>query len=161
MQHQHQAFEQIFVVKNLSLMREMYMRTNSTRMGIKALNNGVNPFTHFFISNPNACLQRDLHPMPYVTDSTHLPLDKMMTAISRTTFANEFSWMKNFEFWLRFRWNLFLMVQLKITQHWFRFLMAWRRIGDKPLSEPMLTWLTDACMRHWRRWVNELSNYIF
>ena len=62
MQHQHQAFEQIFVVKNLSLMREMYMRTNSTRMGIKALNNGVNPFTHFFISNPNACLQRDLHP---------------------------------------------------------------------------------------------------
>ena len=22
--------------------------------------------------------------------------------------------------------------------------MAWRQIGDKPLSEPMLTWLTDA-----------------
>ena len=25
---------------------------------------------------------------------------------------------------------------------------AWRRIGDKPLSEPMLTWFTDAYMRH-------------
>ena len=27
-------------------------------------------------------------------------------------------------------------------------IMAWRRIGDKPLSEPMLTHFTDACMRH-------------
>ena len=26
-------------------------------------------------------------------------------------------------------------------------IMAWRQIGDKPLSEPMLTWLTDAYMR--------------
>ena len=28
------------------------------------------------------------------------------------------------------------------------FLMAWRRIGDKSLSESMLTEFTDACMRH-------------
>ena len=27
-------------------------------------------------------------------------------------------------------------------------MMAWRRIGDKPLSEPMLTRFTDAYMRH-------------
>ena len=26
--------------------------------------------------------------------------------------------------------------------------MAWRRIGDKPSSEPMLTRFTDAYMRH-------------
>ena len=26
--------------------------------------------------------------------------------------------------------------------------MAWQRIGDKPLSEPMLTRFTDAYMRH-------------
>ena len=26
--------------------------------------------------------------------------------------------------------------------------MAWRWIGDKPLSEPMLTWLTNAYLRH-------------
>ena len=26
--------------------------------------------------------------------------------------------------------------------------MAWRRIGDKPLSEPMLTQFTDAYIRH-------------
>ena len=27
-------------------------------------------------------------------------------------------------------------------------IMAWRRLGDKPLSEPMLTQFTDAYMRH-------------
>ena len=26
--------------------------------------------------------------------------------------------------------------------------MVWRRSGDKPLSEPMLAYLTDAYMRH-------------
>ena len=26
--------------------------------------------------------------------------------------------------------------------------MAWRRTGDKPLPESMLTWFTDAYMRH-------------
>ena len=30
--------------------------------------------------------------------------------------------------------------------------MAWRRIGDKPLSEPMLTRFTDAYMRHCDLW---------
>ena len=28
-------------------------------------------------------------------------------------------------------------------------IMAWRRPGDKPLSEPMLTQFTDAYKRHW------------
>ena len=27
-------------------------------------------------------------------------------------------------------------------------IMAWHRIGDKPLSEPVLTWFTDAYMHH-------------
>ena len=27
-------------------------------------------------------------------------------------------------------------------------IMAWRRIGDKPLSEPILTQFTDAYIRH-------------
>ena len=27
-------------------------------------------------------------------------------------------------------------------------IMAWRRSGDKPLSEPMMAWFTDAYMRH-------------
>ena len=28
-------------------------------------------------------------------------------------------------------------------------IMAWRQIGDKPSSEPVLTWITDTCVRHW------------
>ena len=33
---------------------------------------------------------------------------------------HSFSWMKMYEFRLRFHWNLFLGAQLTISQHWFR-----------------------------------------
>ena len=42
--------------------------------------------------------------------------DKMF----RTTFSNAFSWMKMYEFRLRFHWCLILSVQLTIFQHLFR-----------------------------------------
>ena len=54
-----------------------------------------------------------------LTPLTHWGRDKM-AAIFLTTFSNEFSWRKMFEFRLRFHWNLFLRVQLTIFQHWFR-----------------------------------------
>ena len=38
--------------------------------------------------------------------------------------------------------------------------MAWRRAGDKPLSEPMLTLFTDAYMRHQGRWVKAWRHMI-
>ena len=41
-----------------------------------------------------------------------------MDAISQTIFPNAFSWMKMYEFRLNCPWSLFLMVQLKIFQHW-------------------------------------------
>ena len=41
-----------------------------------------------------------------------------MDAISQTTFSSAFSWMKMFEFRLKF---LFWRVQLTIFQHWFRY----------------------------------------
>ena len=50
---------------------------------------------------------------------THWGRDKI-AAISQTTFSNAFSWMKMFEFRLKFHWSLFLRVQLIISQHWFR-----------------------------------------
>ena len=34
--------------------------------------------------------------------------------------------------------------------------MAWRRTDDKPLSEPMLTQLTDIYIRHEGRWNKEM-----
>ena len=40
--------------------------------------------------------------------------------ISQTTFSNAFSWMKMYEFRLRFHWTLFLRFESTIFQHWFR-----------------------------------------
>ena len=50
---------------------------------------------------------------------THWGRDKM-DAISQTTFSNAFSWMKIFEFRLKFHWSLFPKVLLTIFQQWFR-----------------------------------------
>ena len=49
---------------------------------------------------------------------THWGWDKM-AAIFQTAFSNVFSWMKMYEFQLKFPWTLFLRVQLTISQHWF------------------------------------------
>ena len=76
---------------------------------------------------------------------THLPLDKM-AAISQTTFLNAFSWMNSFVFWISLKFvpkgpidNTTALVQV----------MAWRRTGDKPLPEPMMTQFTHVYMQHW------------
>ena len=50
---------------------------------------------------------------------THWGRDKM-AAVSQTTFLKTFSWMKMYEFWLKFHWSLFLRVQLTIFHHWLR-----------------------------------------
>ena len=79
---------------------------------------------------------------------THWGRDKM-AAIFHTTYSNAFSWMKMYEFWLRFHWSLFLRVKLTnnnipaLVQ-----IMSWCPWGDKPLSEPMMAQLTDVNMRH-------------
>ena len=50
---------------------------------------------------------------------THWGRDKM-AATFQTTFSSAFSWMKMFEFRLKFHLSLFLRVQFTIFQHWFR-----------------------------------------
>ena len=50
---------------------------------------------------------------------THWGQDKM-AAISQTTSLNAFSWMKMYEFQLKFHWSLLLRAQLTIFHHWFR-----------------------------------------
>ena len=49
---------------------------------------------------------------------THWGRDKM-DAISQTTCSSAFSWMKMFDFLLKFHWSLFLRVKLTKFQHWF------------------------------------------
>ena len=56
---------------------------------------------------------------PLILYLTHWGRDEM-AAILHTTFSNAFSWMKMFDFRLKCHWILFLMVQLTISQHWFR-----------------------------------------
>ena len=72
------------------------------------------------------------------------PLNKM-AAILQMTFSNAFSWM----------FSILIQISLKfvpkgpIDNKWaLDQVMAWRRIGDKPLPEPMLIQFTDAYMRH-------------
>ena len=88
---------------------------------------------------------------------THWGRDKMAD-ISQTIFSNVFSSMKMLEFRLQFHWSLFTdkgpinkipaLVQI----------MAWRRPGDKPLSEPMLVNLsTQICVTR-PQWVNKMGS---
>ena len=73
-----------------------------------------------------------------------------MAAIFQTTFSNAFSWMKIYEFRLRFHISLLLRVQLIILQY--LQIKAWHRSGDKPLSEPTtVSLLTHICVTrpHW------------
>ena len=74
--------------------------------------------------------------------------DKIAT-ISQTTFSNAFSWMKIFVFQFSIRISLKFVPKGPINNKSVLVqVMARRQRGDKPLSEPTLTWFTDAYMRH-------------
>ena len=59
-----------------------------------------------------------------------------MAAILQTTISNAFSWMKIFEFKGTIN-NTSALIRI----------MAWHRIGDKSLSEPMVAYFSDAYIR--------------
>ena len=80
-----------------------------------------------------------------------------MANIFQTTLSSAFSWMKMYEFRLRFHWNLFLSSELTIPA--LVQIMAWRRPGDKPLSEPMMVrFMTHICVTR-PQWVNTRISY--
>ena len=82
---------------------------------------------------------------------THWDRDKM-AAFSETTLSNAFSSMKILDFRLKFHWRLFLRFQLTIYFSMVK-IMAWRRPGDKPLSEPiMVSCPTHICVTR-SQWV--------
>ena len=66
-----------------------------------------------------------------------------MAATFQTTFSNSFSWIEMYAFlWIFHRGTNQQYIPLLVR------IMAWCRIGDKPLSEPMMAWVSDAYMRH-------------
>ena len=83
-----------------------------------------------------------------------------MAAISQTTLSNEFSWMWMLEFRLRCAWSLHPRVQLTNIPALLQ-IMAWRRPGDKPLSEAMMvSLLTHICVAR-PQWVNTKHRTLF
>ena len=77
---------------------------------------------------------------------THLPLDKMAAIstydIFKCIFLNE-------KFCILFKISVEFVAKGPIDNiPALVQIMAWRRIGAKPLSEPMLTRIIDAFMRH-------------
>ena len=71
---------------------------------------------------------------------THWGQDKM-DAILQMIFSSAFSWIKMFEFWLKFHWSLFLRVQLTLFQHWFR---QWLGAGQASSH-----YLKQWCLVYW------------
>ena len=72
------------------------------------------------------CIENEMenvfaHCRPFCLGYTvsHWGRDKIAD-IFQTTFTNVFSWMKMYEFRLKFHWSLFLRLQLTIVQYWFR-----------------------------------------
>ena len=77
-----------------------------------------------------------------------------MTAISQKTFSSEFSWMKIHEISIKMSLKFIPNGPINNIQALFQ-IMAWRRLGDKrrrlgakPLSEPIVAKIPDVYMRH-------------
>ena len=82
---------------------------------------------------------------------------RQMDTLFQTTFANGFSWMKMYEFPLKFHWSLFVPRGPISNIPTLVEIMAWHLPGDKPLSQPMIvSLLTNICVTR-PQWVNSLN----
>ena len=61
------------------------------------------------------CIMEQRFNKPWLTGDL-----RKMTAILQDTFSNAFSWMKIFEFVIKFQWTLSQRVQLIRSQNWFK-----------------------------------------
>ena len=100
---------------------------------------------------------------------THLPLDKMAAILAddifKCFFLNENDRILNGRHFGRrhfqmlfLEWNDRILIQISLkfvpmnpidNKPALVQVMAWRRIGDKPLPEPVMAQFTDAYMRHY------------
>ena len=93
--------------------------------------------------------------------STHWGRDKM-AAIFQTTFSNACSWMKMYEFRLRFHWSFFPRVKLTIFHNWFRWWLDVDQATSHYLNQWWLVYWHICITRHqWNknwRYKFEVSN---
>ena len=87
---------------------------------------------------------------PYLICITHWGRDYMVP-ISQMTFSNAFSWMKMYDFCLRFVSGVRINNIPGLVQ-----IMAWCWPGDKPLYEPMMDSLLIHICTNLPQWVKKL-----
>ena len=80
-----------------------------------------------------------------IVSLTHWGRDKM-AAISQTTFSNAFSWMKMYEFRLRFHQSLLLRFELTIFQLRFRYWLGANQATSHYLNEWWPSLQTHMCI---------------
>ena len=88
---------------------------------------------------------------------TYWGWDKMAD-VFQMTFSNAFSWIKMYEFLLRFHWSLFLRVQLTIFQHWLRLWLGAEQATSHNLNQLWSSLLTHICIT-WPQVGLELSSF--
>ena len=75
-----------------------------------------------------------IYPRHSTNTLTHWGWDKM-AATSGMIFSNAFSWMKMYEFWFKFHWSLFPMLQLTIFQYWLRQWLGTNQVTSHHLNQ--------------------------
>ena len=83
---------------------------------------------------------------------THRNRDKTAGTF-QTTFSIAFSWIKMYDFRLKFHWSLFLRVKLTILQQWFR----WWLGAVQATSHYLNQWWLDYRRIYASRGLNELT----
>ena len=97
-----------------------------------------------FIAHPH---MRPRYGLP-VASLTYWGWDNM-AVILQTAFPNAFSWMKMYEFWIKFHWSLFLRFLLTIFQHWYRWWLGADQVTSLYLNQWWPTFLTCLCVTQW------------
>ena len=111
----------------------------------------------FYIMYLKFMLQILLTHLPATDVLTHWGRDKI-GAIFQTTFSNAFSWMKMYQYQLKFHWSLFLRVQLTIFQHWFRWWLGAYQATSHYLKQWWYVLLMHICVTQ-PQWVNAHQKY--
>ena len=135
---QENAFENV-----VCDMASISSRPQCVKKNISLANNNIsNGFELIQMATlPHYCYICDMWMLHSDWFLTHWGRDKM-DAIFQTTFSNGYSWMKMYEFRIKFHWSLFLRFPLTISQHWFR---SWLD-ADQATSHYLNLWWWN----HWR-----------
>ena len=86
-----------------------------------------------------------MHSAPRWCVSPYWGWDKIAD-ILQITFAKTFSWMKIIVFWFKIHWNLFLQVQLTMSQYLFRQAITWTNDDIINSSAPSAAYISH-CIR--------------